>query len=111
MLLLVSLVAPACASRQPVPASQNFLSRSEVEALSSAYLQAGAAFEKGDQVVRTEALEAYHPSFQIPTTGVLVGEELYFIANSQLRSVGTDGKYLPPEQLQPVSILRVSVAR
>jgi sugar lactone lactonase YvrE len=67
--------------------------------------------ETRDQVVRTEVLEAYHPSFQIPTTGVLVGEELYFIANSQLRSLGTDGKYLPAEQLQPVSILRVSVAR
>jgi hypothetical protein len=42
---------------------------------------------------------------------VLVGNELYFIANSQLRSVGEDGKYLPAERLQPVSVLRVSVAR
>ncbi len=67
--------------------------------------------ETGEHVVRTEVLEAQHPSFQIPTTGVLVGEELYFIANSQLRSLGADGKYLPVEQLQPVSILRVSVAR
>jgi hypothetical protein len=40
-----------------------------------------------------------------------VGDELYFIANSQLRATGADGKYLPPEQLQPVSILRVSVVR
>lgn len=30
--------------------------------------------------------------------------------DSILRSVGADGKYLPAEQLQPVSILRVSVA-
>jgi sugar lactone lactonase YvrE len=64
-----------------------------------------------DQVMRTEVLESNHPSFQIPTTGVLVGDALYFIANSQLRATGADGKYLPPEQLQPVSILRVSVAR
>ncbi|AKJ04197.1 hypothetical protein ATI61_101710 [Archangium gephyra] len=64
-----------------------------------------------DSIVRTEVLESNHPSFQLPTTGVLVGNALYFIANSQLRSVGADGKYLPAEKLQPVSILRVSVAR
>jgi len=64
-----------------------------------------------DQVVRAEVLESNHPGFQIPTTGVLVGDDLYFTANSQLRATGADGKYLPPEQLQPVSILRVSVVR
>ncbi|MFL5353302.1 SMP-30/gluconolactonase/LRE family protein [Archangium sp.] len=64
-----------------------------------------------DRIVRMEVLESNHPSFDIPTTGVLVGDALYVIANSQLRGLGADGKYLPAEQLKPVSILRLSVAR
>jgi hypothetical protein len=60
-----------------------------------------------DRILRTELLEANHPSFRIPTTGVIAGEALYLIANSQLRSMGADGQYLPPEQLEPVILLRI----
>jgi hypothetical protein len=60
-----------------------------------------------DRILRTEVLEANHPSFRIPTTAVIAGEALYLIANSQLRSMGADGRYLPPEQLEPVVLLRI----
>ena len=63
--------------------------------------------ESKDRILRTEVLEANHPSFRIPTTGVIAGESLYLIANSQLRSMSADGRYLPPERLEPVVLLRI----
>lgn len=61
-----------------------------------------------DAVVRIEVLEAGHPSFRIPTTGAIVGDDLIYIANSQLRSF-TDDKIWPPERLVPVELLRLSL--
>ncbi|HSS03015.1 MAG TPA: tetratricopeptide repeat protein [Kofleriaceae bacterium] len=37
-----------------------------------------------DAVVRVHVLESDHPRFDGPTTGAVVGSQLYFIANSQL---------------------------
>lgn len=59
-----------------------------------------------DRVTAVEVLEAGHPDFQIPTTGVLVDDALVYIANSQLRSF-EGGKIFPPERLMPVQVLRL----
>lgn len=62
-----------------------------------------------DVVTRLDVLEAGHPAFRIPTTGTIVGDDLIYIANSQIRSF-TDNKIWPPEQLQPVVLLRLPLA-
>jgi sugar lactone lactonase YvrE len=69
------------------------------------YLDEGAS-----AVTRVEVIEPEHPLFQQPTTGVLVGADFYYIANSQLqyfRSIyKPDGAY-GKGQLQGVVILKV----
>lgn len=61
----------------------------------------------GQQVVRTEVLEANHPSFIIPTTAAIAGDAVYVLANSQLRAFDGEGKIWPAERLHPVQIVRV----
>ncbi|HKS26270.1 MAG TPA: hypothetical protein VJS44_00550 [Pyrinomonadaceae bacterium] len=69
------------------------------------YLDEGAS-----AITRAEALETEHQLFQQPTTGVIVGGDFYYIANSQLqyfRSIyKPDGEY-DKGQLQPVVILKL----
>jgi hypothetical protein len=51
---------------------------------------------KHDAVARIETLEASHPAFLQPTTGVVVGHEFYYVANAQLqlfRGIYRDGAY------------------
>ncbi|WAS91089.1 SMP-30/gluconolactonase/LRE family protein [Nannocystis punicea] len=62
-----------------------------------------------DRIVRVEVLEAGHPDFLIPTTGVLDGDSLVYVANSQLRSFSENGQIFPPERLFPVQVLRLSL--
>jgi sugar lactone lactonase YvrE len=59
-----------------------------------------------DQITAVDVVEAGHPAFEIPTTGTIVGEDLVYVANSQLRSFDGDSIW-PPERLQPVQLLRV----
>jgi YVTN family beta-propeller protein len=62
-----------------------------------------------NRVDRIEPVEVVHPAFQQPTTGVIVGNSFYYIANSQLqlfrRSIKPDGSY-PIERLRDVVILK-----
>jgi sugar lactone lactonase YvrE len=51
-------------------------------------------------------LEANHPMFMNPTTGVIVGNDLYYIANSQFSSFSR-GKLFPPTRLFETVILRL----
>lgn len=60
-----------------------------------------------DAVVKATILESDHPNHNIPTTGVIVGDEFYYIANSQLESFSVDGKIFPQEQLEPTYILKL----
>jgi len=59
------------------------------------------------RVVATEILEADHPLFDIPTTGVIVGGAFYFIANAQFGAVQKDGSLLPAEKLNEPAILKL----
>jgi hypothetical protein len=60
-------------------------------------------------VTKAEVIEAEHPLFIQPTTGVLVGKDFYYIANSQLqlfrRLYKPDGAY-DRGQLLDVVVLR-----
>ncbi len=57
-------------------------------------------------VKRLEVLQVNHPLFDLPTTGVMVGDEFYYIANSQLRSFDEKGNIFPPEKLHDTVILK-----
>ncbi len=63
-----------------------------------------------DRILRAEVLEAGHPAFEIPTTGTILGDDLYYIANSQLRSF-EGGKIFPLDRLRPVEVLRLPLTR
>lgn len=63
--------------------------------------------EKYTRVVSTEILEADHPLFDIPTTGLVLGDEFFFVANSQFGAVQKDGSLLPMDQLNEPAILKL----
>ncbi|MDD8018048.1 MAG: SMP-30/gluconolactonase/LRE family protein [Bacteroidota bacterium] len=65
--------------------------------------------DKYDVVQSSRILESDNPLYNIPTTGVIVGDEFYFIANSQLASFGSDGKIFPMDKLQPTYILKLKL--
>jgi hypothetical protein len=60
-----------------------------------------------DEILRSQALEAYHPLFNLPTTGVIVGNHFYYIANSQLREYDSEGNLSPLSELEEPKILKV----
>ncbi len=55
-------------------------------------------------------LDRNRPEYDIPTTGVLVGDELFYIASSQLRRFNEDKTIVPPEKLAESVILRTPLA-
>jgi sugar lactone lactonase YvrE len=61
----------------------------------------------GQRVVRTRVLERAHPAHQEPTLGVVVGDDLYYIANSQWERYGENGQPRDPAALDPTVVLRL----
>lgn len=62
---------------------------------------------EGDRIERLEVLERAHPRHEEPTLGVLVGRELYYVANSQWERFGSDGRPAHPERLRRPVVLRL----
>jgi WD40 repeat protein len=63
----------------------------------------------GKTITKCVVFEANNPLFrQIPTTGVIDGDNFYFIANSQLHSFNQDNTIFPAEQLSDIIILKYS---
>jgi hypothetical protein len=60
--------------------------------------------ESRTKVTSFEVIERAHPLHDIPTCGVVAGDRLVYLANSQLRSF-SDGKIWPAERLQPTYLL------
>jgi hypothetical protein len=60
-----------------------------------------------DPVLRAAALERAYPQYDEPTLGVLVGAELYYIANAQWERFGEDGRIAKPEALTTPAVLRL----
>ena len=56
---------------------------------------------------RSVTLERAHPRHLEPTLGVLVGRELYYIANSQWELFGQDGRVARPDSLRQPVVLRL----
>ena len=64
----------------------------------------------GRSVTGGAILDAVNPHWKIPTTGVLVGDRLYYIANSQLRRLRDDGSLAEPETLERPRVMWVGVS-
>ena len=63
----------------------------------------------GTKVINQEILEMKNPHFNIPTTGIIVDDRFYYIANSQLRSFNRDNSIFSSDQLQEVYILKTGL--
>jgi hypothetical protein len=61
----------------------------------------------GTRLVGGEVLERAHPAYELPTTGALVGDTLYYIANSQMRRLRPGGTLAPAATPRPSVVLRV----
>ena len=63
----------------------------------------------GDRVTAFRVLESNHPLYDIPTTGVIVGDSLVYVATSQLRRLDASGRMLPRDQLRDNVVLRLGL--
>ncbi len=61
-------------------------------------------------VIRAETIEAQHPMFNVPTTGAVVNDTFYYIANAQFGSFNKDGSLFPLERLYEPVILKVRLS-
>ncbi len=59
-----------------------------------------------DTIVRAEIIDQGHPALGEPTQGTIVGDELYYVANSQWGGYTNDHKLKPENELQDVVILK-----
>jgi WD40 repeat protein len=64
--------------------------------------------DNATRVVVTNILEKDHPLMDIPTTGVLVGDEFYYVAASMVDAVKPDGT-IPPGRLSESPILKLKL--
>jgi sugar lactone lactonase YvrE len=63
----------------------------------------GAALE------RLRVLEAGHPDYLTPTTGVVVGDTLFYVATAQLRAIRPGGRLAPVDSMRENVILRLPI--
>jgi sugar lactone lactonase YvrE len=64
----------------------------------------------GDKVTAVTVLDRAHSRFDEPTLGVVVGDALYYVANSQYGAVRDDGS-LDESRLKEPTILKLPLAR
>lgn len=60
-------------------------------------------------ITRARVLDCNHPLYQWPTTGVVVGDSLFYIANSQFGSFNSEKKTFPKESLHQVKVMKVKL--
>ncbi len=64
--------------------------------------------EDGSEIERREIIEANNPVLDVPTTGVLVDDQLYYVANCPSFHFHEDGS-LVPDELNDVTILKTKL--
>ncbi|HKO15192.1 MAG TPA: hypothetical protein VJU87_03080 [Gemmatimonadaceae bacterium] len=64
----------------------------------------------GRRVLAEHVLERAHPAYRQPTTGAVVGDWLYYIANSQWGRLAPDGRLTPDPKARGAIILRLPLA-
>ena len=65
---------------------------------------------KNDQIISFKTLEANHADFMEPTLGTLIGDDFYYIANSQWPLVNEKAE-LNTEQLRPPVVLKLDARK
>jgi hypothetical protein len=65
----------------------------------------------GWRVLRAQVLERAHPAFRYPTTGVIIGDSLYYVANPGWDRLADDGTVRPAATPSPTVILRLPLRR
>lgn len=64
-----------------------------------------------DTIVSAQVLESYDPLFELPTTGAIVGNRFYFMANTQIHNIAPDGSIRAGMHFNPIHVLRLNLDR
>ena len=56
-------------------------------------------------------LDAGHPDYAVPTTGVVVGDTLFYVATAQLGAIRPGGHVAPADSMRENVILRLTIPR
>jgi hypothetical protein len=62
--------------------------------------------KEGNSIVSFKIIDRAHPAFNEPTNGCIVGDELYYVANSQWSAYNEQRELKPADQLQDIVILK-----
>ncbi len=63
----------------------------------------------GNKVEKARVIESNHPLYAVPTTGVIVGDDFFYIANTHLDSIDAAGKISPTAKLRDLTLLKLSL--
>ena len=66
--------------------------------------------EQSDTIISSQVLESYNPLFEGITTGAIVGDRFYFVANTQLHKMAADGSIPTGVHFSPLQVLDLSLA-
>jgi sugar lactone lactonase YvrE len=58
-----------------------------------------------------QVLDAGHPDYAVPTTGVVVGDTLFYVATAQLGAIRPGGRVAPADSMRENVILRLLIPR
>jgi hypothetical protein len=64
-----------------------------------------------DAVTKAAILESGHHLHDTPATGVIVGDDFYYVANTRTKSFNTYGIIRPEKQLQPTYLLKLPLKK
>lgn len=67
--------------------------------------------EAGAAVTCADVLERSHPDYSVPTCGTIVGDDLVYVAGSQLDRLDDKGRPLPLAELRESVVLRLPLRR
>jgi hypothetical protein len=62
-----------------------------------------------DAITSAEVLETYSPLTELPTTGTIVGDSLYFMGNTQIDKMKEHDAMPPPSELNDIRILKLKL--
>ena len=65
----------------------------------------------GATLGKLQVLDVGHPDYAVPTTGVLVGDTLFYVATAQLGAIRPGGRVAPADSMRENVILRLLIPR
>jgi hypothetical protein len=60
-------------------------------------------------VTELQVLDAGHPDYNVPTTGVVVGDTLFYVATAQLGAIRTGGRVAPADSMRENVFLKLPI--